>query len=59
MRKFVLAALALAAPALAQNNDPPPIDVDVVGGINERIAIANYERTIRTYRRLLINAAGR
>ena len=33
-------------------------DLERMHGINERIAITTYERTIRTYRRLLLNAAG-
>lgn len=34
-------------------------DLDRMHGTNERIAIREYERAIRTYRQLILNAAGR
>jgi carboxypeptidase PM20D1 len=33
-------------------------DLERIHGINERIGIANYENAVRTYRQLVIDAAG-
>jgi carboxypeptidase PM20D1 len=35
-----------------------PIDIERFHGTNERIAVRDYERAIRFYRQLVLNAAG-
>jgi carboxypeptidase PM20D1 len=35
-----------------------PLDVERLHGTNERVAVRDYERTVRFYRQLILNAAG-
>jgi acetylornithine deacetylase/succinyl-diaminopimelate desuccinylase-like protein len=36
-----------------------PRDLERMDGTNERIAVPDYERAVRIYRELIVNAAGR
>jgi carboxypeptidase PM20D1 len=35
-----------------------PLDIERVHGTNERVAVRDYERAIRLYRQLILNATG-